>query len=232
MWGDAASVDGMLSRSQGEELAKRAAGVPPNTHIVEVGSHHGRSTSIIARSAPTETHVHAVDVFDDPRWGGGADALQHFEDNLTRLGVRDRVELHRAPSANVALAWTGEPISFAFIDGAHDIESVVADIDGWAPFVIVGGNMSFHDAYSAPGVTVAVFKRFFFSSQFAYKGSVRSLARFERVDATMPQRVWSSARMVLRLHYQARNIVIKIGVRRGWPWMYKAMGQSEPVMPH
>jgi len=43
-----------------------------------------------------------------------------------------------------------DPIHLLFIDGDHDYKAVVGDIAGWAPKVVPGGIVAFHDYAPSP----------------------------------------------------------------------------------
>ena len=42
------------------------------------------------------------------------------------------------------------PVHLIFVDGDHSYEGVMADILGWAPKIVPGGVMAFHDFKTAP----------------------------------------------------------------------------------
>ena len=101
----------------------------------------------------------AVDPFDDPRWGGGPELLEAFTNTLARFGLENDVQPFRGVSSEASARWHGASIGLLFVDGAHDRSSVLADIDGWFPFVAPGGLIFFHDAFSSIGVTRALTER-------------------------------------------------------------------------
>jgi predicted O-methyltransferase YrrM len=226
-WQKASKVDGWLSESQGRVLFDSARGVSAPNRIVEIGSHLGRSTILLALAASPDVRVTAIDPFDDRRWGGGSKLLDEFRSNLTTAGVKNQVDFFRGYSSEAAKAWSGEPVGLIWVDGAHDKASVLGDIDGWSPWLVDHGNMYFHDAYSAPGVTVAIFRRLF-KGNWCYHGSCRSLAMFQLRDGDIVSRV----RMVLRLAYFGRNVVIKLGRKRGQNWVGPLLGWRENAYPY
>ena len=150
-WTVADSVEGWLLESQGRALFEAAGRLMPGTSAVEIGSHRGKSTVLIALGLPDSARLTAVDPFDDPRWGGGADSLETFRSNLTRAGVDQRVDLFRGLSEEAAAQWTSPLVGFLWVDGAHDVESTLKDFDGWMPHMAVGAEMYVHDAFSAVG---------------------------------------------------------------------------------
>lgn len=114
--------------------------------FVEVGAWKGRSTAFmaveIARSGkPIDFHV--VDTF------AGSDEPEHHEDpdvgNLRAVFDRNMAPVahmmlvHQLPSVAAAELFEDASLSFVLLDGAHDYESVRADIVAWLPKVKPGG---------------------------------------------------------------------------------------------
>jgi predicted O-methyltransferase YrrM len=213
-WRAAANVEGWLLEDQGRALFQAASELPAGTVAVEIGSHRGKSATIIALGLPTGGRLTAVDPFDDPRWGGGPESLAAFQANIAAVGVEDRVDLFRGLSVEASRAWAGPPVGFLWVDGAHDLASTLADLDGWLPHMAVGGRMYVHDAFSAVGTTRAVLRRGVWSSQLIYVGCVRTLVKFEVRPASMSVRVRSTAGLLSRLPFFARMVAIKLSRRR------------------
>jgi predicted O-methyltransferase YrrM len=103
-WVSASRIEGWLSKEQGAVLYDAARSVPDDTWIVEIGSHHGRSTTLLASAKPTSASFLAIDPFPDPPWGGGEPAYQALCDNLDRAGLSDEVHILRATSEEAAAA--------------------------------------------------------------------------------------------------------------------------------
>lgn len=114
--------------------------------FVEVGAWKGRSTAFLAVQAirsgkPIELHV--VDTF------AGSDEAAHHEDpdlpNLRAVfdcnlePVLERLTVHQMTSVEAAGLFADGSVSFVLLDGAHDYESVKADIAAWLPKVKPGG---------------------------------------------------------------------------------------------
>lgn len=225
-WPIAADIEGWLAESQAEALFNAAAQVAPGHAIVEIGSHHGKSTVVMARAKAAGVTLLAVDPFDDPAWGGGPDARHRFEANLDKAGVTDQVKHFAGLSLDAAAAYDGEPIGFVYIDGAHDLASVLADIDAWLPKVVDGGRVYLHDAYSLVGTTFGVIRRMAFNPSVKYLGSVRSLAMFQKVHQAPAAVAWDTSRLIGRLGYFGRNLVIRQGLRRGWKRVPELLGHD------
>lgn len=231
-WALASRIEGWLSREQAIVLADAARAVPAGASIVEIGSHHGRSTVVFARAKRGSVQLTAVDPFDDPRWGGGESALVAFRANIEAAGLERDVQVFRGTSQQAADAWHGGPVGLLYVDGAHDRTSVLSDLELWEPFVIDGGSVCVHDAFSSPGVTAAVLQRHLTNTSFRYQGSVRSLAIFRRERLSRAGATWNALRMTVRLGYFARNVMVKVALRRGWHGVLRFLRHTGPGSPY
>ena len=220
-WRRADRIEGWLTKAQGEALYDAA--VRADGSVVEIGSHQGRSTTILAAAAE---HVVAIDPWDDPRWGGGLDSYTSFRANIAP--VQERVEVRRGLSHEVAKLWDG-PVAVLFIDGAHDLPTVLGDIDMWTPKVT--GTVLIHDAFSSIGVTRAILRRFLLSREWRYAGSRSSLAIFERADLGLAARLANAVRLLARLPWFARNVLVKLAKRKGWAAPQRLLGHRSPGFP-
>ena len=130
-------------------LYERARALPPQGRIVEIGSHHGRSTIALALAAPVGAEIVAVDPFarlERPSGeplsdtDGGARDLQLFYTNLANAGVRERVRHVRASSLD-ALDSVEGLADLVYVDGSHSFSDARADIGQWGARVREGGTM-------------------------------------------------------------------------------------------
>lgn len=227
LWARAQDIPGWLSEGQARILYRAATQVPEGQAIVEIGSHHGRSTVFLASAKSPKVSMLAVDPFDNPRWGGGPESWTVFHSTLERFSLTERVEAFRDISAVAAREWSGEPVGLLFVDGAHDRQSVLADVDGWERFVAPGGLVIFHDAFSSIGVTQALTERHLVSRQFQYVGSERTLVAFRKADLTSASVVRSAISLTPRYLYFARNVAIKLSLRRRWTLVPQLLGYNE-----
>ena len=231
-WSAAEKVEGWLLEGQGRELFEAARLIAPGTTAVEIGSHRGKSATLIALGLPDGARLTAVDPFDDPRWGGGPESLSIFEANMSAVGVRDRVDLYRGLSEEASASWSGLPVGLLWVDGAHDFASTLKDFDGWMPHMSVGGRIFVHDAFSAVGTTLAILRRFWFAPGIRYLGSERTLVKFEVVPLSWPERVKSAASLATRLPFFARMVAIKLARRRGLHQLERRLmtRENEPLI--
>lgn len=148
-------VDGWLTVEEGEALYELANG----KRVLEIGSYCGKSTICLAQSAE---FVVAVDPHDGRGTPKPKNTLSELSDNLVRYGVGDKVEIHPYTSNELPTCYE---FDIAFIDGAHDYESVAADIQHALTVLTPDGILAFHDYRRGPsefngrwdpGVTQAV----------------------------------------------------------------------------
>lgn len=155
----ARSIEGWLSDVEADLLVaasvRAASRVPAGEQaaVVEIGTYCGKSTVVIGRAfemlgAPVT--VHAVDPHANYHFGRFADTYDIALSNIARQGLAGRVQIVRARATDVE--WS-RPIVLLFVDGLHDYEHVLADFRHFAPHVVPGGLIAFHDYFEhCPGV--------------------------------------------------------------------------------
>ena len=132
-------ISGWLRPEEGRALAKLARG----KRVLEIGSYCGKSTICMARTAQ---HITALDYFDGRATPFPRSTADDFRANIERYEVADRIETCH-PEAEIPLP----KYDFAFIDGAHDRESVEADIEKVLGVLKPDGLIAFHDYRTHPG---------------------------------------------------------------------------------
>lgn len=230
-----------MTDEQVDLLHESARAVPGTGQIVEIGSFRGRSTIVLAASAPTSAQFVAI----EPHAGNdrgpqeldgyeaeAADDHESFEANLRGAGVRERVRHVRAFSDDAVDQVTGE-IDLLFIDGAHRFGPARADIRTWGARVAPGGRMLIHDSFASVGVTLAQLAELFTSTAWSYEGRASSLTSYRRVDLDTRGRVRNLLRQVAELPWFVRNVVVKALILARLGRLTRYLDHPDPeVWPH
>jgi len=162
----AQAIRGWMHDGELQWLAEQAE---KSRTIIEIGCAYGRSTRAIADNQAAGI-IYSVDT-----WAGSADelatnhadfqylhgdfAFTEFCENLWQPIAAGKIIPLRMHSANAAALLARKEIraDFIFIDGAHDYESVKADITNFLPLLAPGGIFAGHDYdENWPGVMRAV----------------------------------------------------------------------------
>jgi hypothetical protein len=207
-WTSASAVGGWLTREQAHALWDAACALPRGSRIVEIGSHQGRSTVVLASAARNVgAEVVAVDPFVAGGMFGGAATRDRFVANIDAAGVADVVRLVTEKSTDLRPQWH-EPIDLLFIDGKHDYWTVRDDLR-WVAHLPATASVLVHDSFSSIGVTLGLLVHVLPANRLRYVGRVGSLARFETGSPSRRDRL----RLLAELPWFVRNVVIKIALR-------------------
>jgi len=229
VFGQVRDIGGWLTEAQAATLWREARVVPPGGVIVEIGSHQGRSTVVLATAAP-QARLVAIDPFVGGAMFGGLATRDRFLANLARTGLAGRVELRQAKSTQLRPSWT-EPVSFLYIDGKHDYWTLSDDLR-WSEFLPSGGRLCIHDAYSSIGVTLGLLRHVLFSSRLRYLDRTGSLARFEVAPAGSPVRWPDRLRMLAELPWWLRNVGVKMLLRLRLYPLARLAGHADRADPY
>ena len=221
VWSRAHDIDGWLTEDQARVLHVEASRVAPG-RVVEIGSHLGRSTTVLAS---TGAHVTAVDPFPDDWRYGRPDTEQQLRNHLAAAGVEDRVEVRVATSSDVRHGWTGR-VRLVYVDGKHDMWSCRDDLR-WSDFLETGDVVLVHDAFSSLGVTLAMFRDALTTRRHCYTGRTGSLARFEIGHPTLGDR----ARVFAEVPWFTRNLVVKVLLRLRLRPVARLLGHGDTADP-
>ncbi len=115
--------------------------------LIEIGSYMGESTAIFGMSGMF-SEIHAI----DPHDGVEDFNVKHFHSwetvaNEFKINTRhwDYIKHHKDYSYNVADQFEDAEYDMLYIDGAHDYDSVVRDIELYMPKLKDGGIVCGHD---------------------------------------------------------------------------------------
>jgi predicted O-methyltransferase YrrM len=151
---------------EGLALYQTAADYAHVGPIAEIGTYCGKSTIYLAAAAGSAGQLvvtvdhHRGSEEIQPGWEhhdaelvdpatGRMDSLPFFRSALAAAGLEEHVVAVIGTSTDVARVWR-TPLGMLFIDGGHSEQLVVADYEGWAPWVAPGGALAFHDIFSDP----------------------------------------------------------------------------------
>lgn len=216
-------VPGWLTRDQARVLHDEARRLGRGSTIVEIGSHQGRSTTVLAAGArAAASTVVAIDPFVTTTRYAGPSVQALLEENLASRGLDDRVRVVADYSRAVRDAWTG-PIDLLFVDGKHDMGSCIDDLR-WRRHLSPGDRVLVHDAFSSLGVTLALLAAALPSNDLVFLDRTGSLARFEIGRPTTRSRL----RMLGQTGWWIRNLVIKVLLRLRLHRAAGLLGHDQP----
>jgi hypothetical protein len=225
-WSLASATEGWLTRDQALVLFDAAGSLPVGSTVVEIGSHQGRSTVVLASALPSGGRLVAVDPFD-PTWRYGGPSTRHrLLAHLGAAGLRDRVEIVPTTSRRARASYAG-PVDLLYVDGRHDYWTVRDDLR-WADRVPDGGVLLVHDAFSSLGVTLALLRTLPASGRLAYTGRTGSLARLEVRRPTTTER----ARPLREVPWWVRNLVVKVLLRLRMRAVAHLLGHAGAADPY
>ncbi|AOW95032.1 hypothetical protein BFN03_14745 [Rhodococcus sp. WMMA185] len=169
---------------------------------VEIGTYCGRSTIYLAAAAKardarivTIDHHHGSEehqpgweyhepAFVDPHTGL-LDTVGRFRHTMADSRLEEYVIAILGRSSAVSEFWR-TPVSFVFIDGGHTSEAASTDLEGWAPWVEVGGALLIHDVFPNPAdggrPPFEIYERALATEQFKEVSATGSLRVLERVS--------------------------------------------------
>lgn len=183
-WPAIDSIGGFYERDEMYLLWNAVRSIPATDgpiNVAEVGCEKGRSTSCILMALEGRPHkMYVVDPFldhpDEP-------IEQMFFENIvwaTEDGAD--VDLVRKKTENLDPADIPKQLHFVHVDGCHLFNEVQKDCRYFAPRVVVGGMMAFHDygRASLPGVKQAVDRSMFDLAGWRWMGLVGTCLILER----------------------------------------------------
>lgn len=220
-------VPGWLTVDQAAMLWRAASRLGPGARIVEIGSHQGRSTTVLGLAARSVgATVVAVDPFVEGKLFGGTSTRARLERNVSRAGLADVVRLEAEYSTRLRKRWN-ERIDLLYIDGKHDYWTLSDDLK-WARHLEDGAPVLIHDCYSSIGVTLGVLAKVLPSRTLRYERRAGSLALFRVGTPSVADRV----RILREVPWWLRNVVVKVLLRlRLRAVAARAFGHDSPYDP-
>lgn len=221
-WGFASTVDGWLTEAQARTLYDAARTVAPG-RVIEIGSHLGRSTVVLAASGASIT---AIDPFPADWRYGLSDTEQRLRAHLADAGVIGQVDVRVATSRAVRAGWT-HPVRLVYVDGKHDLWSCLDDLR-WSDFLQAGDTVLVHDAFSSLGVTLAIMRDAMTTRRRRYVSRTGSMARFEIARPSISDRM----RVLSEMPWFVRNLVVKVLLRLRLRAVARVLGHSDSADPY
>ena len=226
-WASADLAPGWLTRDQGRLLHDEATRLGAGALGLEIGSHQGRSTIVLASALGDRgARLVAMDPFVEGRLFGGTPTRTKFEQNVARAGVAQHVELVTDYSTRARPNWH-RPLDLLYIDGKHDYWTLSDDLR-WAVHLPEGAAVLVHDAFSSIGVTLGLLRHLLASRSLAYEGRAGSLALFRVRRPTARDRL----RMLGQLPWWVRNVGIKVLLRLRLRSVARLVGHDSPYDPY
>ncbi len=227
-WDVASTIPGWLTEEQARLLFDAARDLPAEPLLLEIGSHQGKSTVVLATAARAHGgRVVAVDPFVDGRLFGGASTRDKFEGNVQEAALTDTVELLPEYSTRARPTWSRD-LDYLYIDGKHDYWTLSDDLK-WARHLPVGAPVLVHDCYSSIGVTLGVLAKVLPSRNLRYERRAGSLALFRVGTPSVTDRV----RILREVPWWLRNVAVKVLLRlRLRAVAARAFGHESPYDPY
>ena len=236
-----AEVDGWMSPDQARRLYDAAGTTRAGQQIVEIGSFRGRSTIVLASTAPIGVRIYAI----DPHAGNdrGPQEIDGFEQlaeddfdvftaNLHRAGLADRVTHLRCFSDDAHELVIGT-IEVLYVDGAHRYRPARTDIRDWGRRVTPGGTLLIHDSFSSVGVTAAIVRELVLGNRFRYVGRARSLVEYRAdLPAGLGPRIRNAARQLAQMPWFAKNLTLKVLLTVKLGGLIERVTGSKPEWPY
>jgi hypothetical protein len=227
IWPIADSIPGWLTAGQAELLFEQASALPAGATAVEIGSHQGRSTVVLASALDArDGRVVAIDPFVEGRLFGGSKTRQEFERHVAMAGVENSVELLCDYSTRARKTWTRH-FELLYIDGKHDYWTLSDDLR-WRVHLPAGAPVLVHDCFSSIGVTLGVLRHVLPARDLRYERRTGSLALFRVGRPSARDRL----RILGELPWWARNVVVKVLLRLRLRPVARLLGHDSPYDPY
>jgi predicted O-methyltransferase YrrM len=178
------AIGGTSSSRENRLLAHLVRIAPAGGCIVEIGAYQGKSTAWLVEAAqqrPDRPVVVSIDPHQLIVPGQGC-TWELFQLTVARFDLERRgLEVIRANSAEAGKQWR-RPLSFLWVDGSHEYDDVVRDIEAFTPHLVPGGWVVFDDAHGGqfPGVERALAERMVGRPGFYDIGTVKHFRVFRR----------------------------------------------------
>ena len=155
------TIEGWLFADEAWELYHSAASLGhPTPTVVEIGSWKGKSTIALALGLLESAggNLYAIDPHMGSSESPALDTYADFLHNIKSAAVSSVVTPLRMRSHDARERFRPASVDLLFVDGSHEYEDVLRDIDDWSPTLTDGAIIGFNDPLS-PGVCRALLQR-------------------------------------------------------------------------
>ncbi len=226
-WKIADGIPGWLKEGQARLLFDEARLLAAGARVVEIGSHQGRSTVVLAMALePLGGRVICVDPFVEGRLFGGTPTRAKFERHIAEAGVADTVDLRAEFSTRLRPSWS-ESFDMLYIDGKHDYWTLSDDLK-WSTHLPDDAPILVHDSFSSIGVTLGLLAHVLPTRTLRYDSRSDSMALFRKSRPTPADR-W---RILRELPGWIRNVGIKVLLRLRLRGVARLFGHDSPYDPY
>lgn len=159
-------IPGMVTKESGKFLFSLCYMQEIEGDVVEIGSWQGKSASFLARAVKESNNgqFYAIDHFKGNvgkehfyATGKQVNIKDVFIENITKVGLKDCVNLLDMENTAAAKILEKKSIRFLFIDGDHTFSGVSKDIKLFLPMLKKGSIVIFDDYFKGfPGLIEAV----------------------------------------------------------------------------
>jgi predicted O-methyltransferase YrrM len=186
-------VTGFMPADEGRALYDAALRYLRDGACVEIGTYCGKSTLLLGAAAQQRNSV----LYTIDHHHGSEEHQPGWEYHDTSMvdeatGRFDTLPTLRRTLDAAARGWR-TPLLMAFIDGGHSEAAAVADFEGWAKWVSIGGALVIHDVFPDPHdggrAPYHIYRRAIDSGQFIEASATGSLRVLERVEGQPGQDV-------------------------------------------
>jgi hypothetical protein len=227
IWAIADGIPGWLTTAQAELLHEQARTLLAGATVVEIGSHKGRSTVVLADALRERGGtVVAIDPFIDGPMFGGSATRDHFERHVEMAEAGDTVELLCDYSTKARKSWD-RSFEMLYIDGKHDYWTFTDDLK-WRSGLPAGAPVLVHDCFSSIGVTLGVLVRVLPAGDLRYERREGSLALFRVGRPSGRDRL----RILAEMPWWVRNVFIKVLLRLRLRPVARAFGHDASYDPY
>lgn len=225
------AIDGLIQPPEVLALYRLCRMLPDDAKILEIGSFNGSSAMVIGHAVkgrgikifcidPWHDYLSQEDFVDiaRERISDSNIIMQEFVKNTSFLGTQ--LKMLRGFSADFATMLAGQDFDLIFIDGAHDYDSVRADIMIGLSALRPGGLLTGHDYHSCGhGVRQAVNVMLGLSPSISSKGVIEhTFIWFAQVE----QPVYEKTMIEIEERYAAADLQVALKLALQAARTYKA----------